>query len=107
MDPHPARPTPADPAAGPVTSSPHDETSGLSERDLAILELEKQWWKYPGAKVSHIHEQFEMTETRYYQLLDHLLDQPAAAAVEPQLVARLRRLRDARRSQRSARREGR
>ncbi|HEX7354257.1 MAG TPA: DUF3263 domain-containing protein, partial [Mycobacteriales bacterium] len=44
--------------------------------------------------------------TRYYQILNALIDNPNALAVDPMLVKRLRRLRAARQRQRSARRLG-
>ena len=47
-----------------------------------------------------------MSSTRYYQVLNSLIDNPAALAADPMLVKRLRRLRAARQRQRSARRLG-
>jgi Protein of unknown function (DUF3263) len=79
---------------------------GLSDRDRAILEFERQWWKYAGAKETAVREQFDMSATRYYQVLNALIDRPEALAVDPLLVRRLRRLRAARQRQRSARRLG-
>ncbi len=78
----------------------------LSERDQAILEFERQWWKYAGAKESAVREQFDMSATRYYQVLNSLLDRPEALAHDPMLVRRLRRLRSQRQRQRSAQRLG-
>jgi hypothetical protein len=43
-----------------------------------------------------------MTPTRYYQVLNALVDSPAALATDPLLVKRLRRVRTARRRGRSA-----
>lgn len=76
----------------------------LSERDQAILEFERQRWKYAGAKESAVREQFDMSATRYYQVLNTLIDLPEALAYDPLLVRRLRRLREQRQHQRSARR---
>jgi hypothetical protein len=78
----------------------------LNERDCAILAFERQWWRYSGAKESAVREQFDMSATRYYQVLNALLDEPAAMAYDPLLVKRLRRLRTARQRARSARRLG-
>jgi hypothetical protein len=78
----------------------------LSERDRAVLAFERQWWKYAGAKEQAIRELFEMSATRYYQVLNALLDRPEALAADPMLVKRLRRLRNARQRARSARRLG-
>ena len=78
----------------------------LSERDRQILEFERQWWKYAGAKETAVREKFDMSATRYYQVLNSLIDRPEALAADPLLVRRLRRLRSQRQRQRSARRLG-
>jgi hypothetical protein len=78
----------------------------LSERDQEILAFERLWWKYAGAKEQAIRDQFGMSATRYYQVLNVLIDRPQALAFDPLLVKRLRRLRAARQRQRSARRLG-
>lgn len=78
----------------------------ISERDRQILDFERHWWKYAGAKETAIREQFDMSTTRYYQVLNALIDSPEALAADPLLVRRLRRLRAARQRQRSARRLG-
>ncbi len=80
--------------------------SGLSERDLAILAFERQWWKYAGAKEQAIRDLFAMSATRYYQVLNALIDTPEALVADPMLVKRLRRLRATRQRTRSARRLG-
>ena len=82
------------------------EQPGLSDRDAAILEFERQWWKYSGAKETAVREKFDMSATRYYQVLNALIDRPEALEADPLLVRRLRRLRAARQRQRSARRLG-
>jgi hypothetical protein len=78
----------------------------LSDRDREILEFERQWWKYAGAKETAVREKFDMSSTRYYQVLNALIDRPEALAADPLLVRRLRRLRSERQRQRSARRLG-
>jgi len=87
-----------------------DEASGqpsaLSDRDGEILEFERHWWKYAGAKETAVREKFDMSSTRYYQVLNALIDRPEALEADPLLVRRLRRLRAARQRQRSARRLG-
>ena len=80
--------------------------TALTERDRDILAFERQWWKFAGAKESAIREHFDMSSTRYYQVLNALLDRPEALEADPLLVRRLRRLRAARQRQRSARRLG-
>lgn len=79
-------------------------TSDLTDLDRAILDFEAQRWRYAGAKEQAIRDQFDMTATRYYQVLARLLDDPAALAHNPQLVNRLRRVRDRRQRERTARR---
>ena len=78
----------------------------LSERDQAILAFERSWWEFAGAKEQAVREKFDMSATRYYQVLNALLDSEAALAFDPLLVKRLRRLRMARQRARSARRLG-
>jgi hypothetical protein len=75
---------------------------GLSELELRILDFERQWWRYAGAKESSIKELFDLTPPKYYQLLNNLIDRPEALLASPMLVKRLRRLREARTSSRSA-----
>jgi Protein of unknown function (DUF3263) len=83
-----------------------DATASLSDRDREILDFERQWWKYAGAKETAVREKFDMSSTRYYQVLNALIDRPEALEADPLLVRRLRRLRSARQRQRSARRLG-
>ena len=75
---------------------------GLSELELRILDFERQWWRYAGAKESSIKELFDLTPPKYYQLLNNLIDRPEALVSQPMLVKRLRRLREARTEARSA-----
>ena len=79
---------------------------GLSERDEQVLAFERQWWKYAGAKEQAIRELFDMSSTRYYQVLNALIDRPDALEFDPMLVKRLRRMRASRQRARSARRLG-
>lgn len=83
-----------------------DLGSELTERDSAILSFERHWWKYAGAKEQAIRDQFDMSATRYYQILNALIDRGDALAHDPLLVKRLRRLRATRQRNRSARRLG-
>ena len=89
------------------TNSHSDEASmSLSDRDRAILEFERQWWKYAGAKEQAIRDLFDMSATRYYQIINTLIDSPEALAFDPMLVKRMRRMRASRQKARSARRLG-
>jgi hypothetical protein len=74
----------------------------LTDLERDVLSFERGRWKYAGAKETAIRDRFGLSATRYYQLLNALLDQPEALQHDPQLVLRLRRLRD----QRAARRAG-
>jgi hypothetical protein len=99
---------PAEPAAGEDVDSgagvdiprqraaPAADQTGLTEREQAILTFERKWWKHAGAKEQAIRDAFDLSATRYYQLLNGLLDNPAALAFEPVVVSRLRRLRSTR-----------
>ncbi len=93
-----------DAARAPLTAQ--EVGSSLSDRDRRILEFERQWWKYAGAKEQAIRDLFEMSGTRYYQILNGLIDDPHAMAFDPMLVKRLRRMRASRQRARSARRLG-
>jgi len=80
--------------------------AGLTEREAEILAFERQWWKYAGAKETAVRDLFDMSATRYYQVLNALIDRPEALVADPMLVKRLRRLRATRQRTRSARRLG-
>lgn len=83
----------------------HDDFD-LEERGQAILDFEREWWKYAGAKEQAIREAFDLSPTRYYQLLNRIIDDEEALAYDPMLVKRLRRMRAARQRQRAAKRLG-
>ena len=76
--------------AAPIESA---QSGALSQRDREILAFERQWWKYAGAKEQAIKDLFDMSATRYYQVLNALIDRPESLAADPMLVKRLRRLR--------------
>jgi hypothetical protein len=83
-----------------------DATAPLTAREREILAFERQWWKYAGAKEQAVRELFDLSATRYYQVLNALIDRPGALAQDPMLVKRLRRMRHSRQRARSARRLG-
>ncbi|MDK1472466.1 DUF3263 domain-containing protein [Streptomyces sp. 549] len=87
----PAQPAPDHRAGGP---------GALNARDRAVLAVERRGWPGPGAKERAIREQLDISPTRYYQLLNALLDDARALAHDPVTVNRLRRLRDAQRERR-------
>ena len=76
----------------------------LTDRDRAVLDFERGWWLLPTPKGAAIRARLALSPTRYYQLLNVLVDDPAAAAYDPLVVRRLRR---ARQRRRQARVEGR
>lgn len=84
----------------------HSAKPVLGDREQRMLALEREWWKYSGAKEQAIRDLFNLSATHYYQLLNALIDTEAALAHDPMLVKRLRRLRSTRQKTRSARRLG-
>lgn len=90
-----------------VVADPAPEPAdGLTDQDQQILDFERQWWKYAGAKEQAIKELFDMSATRYYQRLNALIDTDGALEHDPMLVKRLRRMRASRQRARTARRLG-
>lgn len=87
-----------------MTMTQTEMTVELTERDREMLALENLWWQYAGAKEAAIRDKFDMTSTRYYQVLNTLIEREAALAFDPLVVRRLRRLRDKHQRSRSARR---
>ena len=78
------------------------QAGNLTDLEVRILEFERQWWRYAGAKESAIKELFDLTPPSYYQLLNNLIDRDDALLAQPMLVKRLRRLREARTTQRTS-----
>ncbi|MFM7623724.1 MAG: DUF3263 domain-containing protein [Actinomycetota bacterium] len=68
----------------------------LSDLEVRILEFERQWWRYAGAKDVGIKQEFNLSAREYYELLNNLIDRQDALAAAPLLIKRLRRLREAR-----------
>jgi Protein of unknown function (DUF3263) len=87
---------PAPREATDAAAPPAAEAPALSDRELQILAFENKWWKHAGAKEQAIRDAFGLSSTRYYQLLNGLLDNPAALVQDPVLIGRLRRLRSTR-----------
>ena len=79
------------------------EHVALTEREAAILAVERQWWRYQGMKEQRIRETLAISATRYYQLLNALIDRADALEADPMTVTRLRRLREQRHARRSPR----
>ena len=77
--------------------------AGLSDRDIAILAFERQWWRHPSVKEEAIRAEFGLSAARYYQVLGALVDSPLALAHDPMLIKRLQRMREARAEARARR----
>ena len=73
-----------------------ETSAALSDLEVRILDFERQWWRYAGAKETGIKEQFNISAREYYELLNNLIDREDALAASPLLIKRLRRLREAR-----------
>jgi hypothetical protein len=80
---------------------------GLSELGMRILAFERRGWRSPGVKEQSISDVLGIPATRYYQLLNELIDDPRALQFDPVLVKRLRAQRARRQRMRSPRAEGR
>jgi hypothetical protein len=91
------------PADGSGEVSLQVQPQGLTRREHEMLTFERQWWRRAGAKETAIRDLFGVPPTRYYQVLNALVDRSDALAADPLLVRRLRRLRTARQRQRSVR----
>lgn len=86
-----------------VADAAGGSATGLSDQEQQVLRFERQWWRYAGAKEQAIRDQFGLNATRYYQILNGLLDDPAAMQFDPLLIKRLRRLRESRQRARTSR----
>src|SRR5947209_7321714 len=78
----------------------------LSQRSRDIIDFERTWRALPGTKAQAIRDRFGMSDSRYYQLLNDVLDEPGVAAYDPLVVKRLRRHRERRRRARFDRQYG-
>ncbi|MBT2378595.1 hypothetical protein AMK21_11605 [Streptomyces sp. CB00316] len=81
-------------------AEPEPAAPGLSDRDRALLALERRSWAGPGAKERAIREELGISPVRYFQLLNALIEDERALREDPVTVNRLRRLRAARRERR-------
>jgi hypothetical protein len=75
----------------------------LTDRDRAILDLERTWWSRAGSKAAAIQSQIGVSPTWYYRLRAELMSSAEAEAYDPLVVRRLRR---SQRNRRRARIEG-
>jgi hypothetical protein len=86
-----------------MDASPLEE---LDDRSRRILDFERTWWQGTAPKERAVRELFDLSTARYHQLLNAIIERPEAIAYDPMLVRRLRRLREARRRKRFARKLG-
>lgn len=77
----------------------------LNDRDRAVLDFERGAWGISGPKEAAIRRDLGLSSTRYYQMLNRLIDSRAAYDYDPLLVRRLRRRREQRRRRRILGRE--
>lgn len=75
----------------------------LTERERRILQFAGRHYREPGRREQAIRDQFDLSATRYYQLLGALIDRPEALGYAPVTVGRLRALREMRRDARAGR----
>lgn len=75
----------------------------LNTRDRKVLDFEEQWPGHTGPKESAIRAAFRWTPARYYQILNAVLDKPAALAHNPILVKRMLEARNTRTEKRASR----
>jgi hypothetical protein len=69
----------------------------MTDADVQLLDFEHHHPMQTGTKDVLIREVFDCSPTLYHQRLNVLLDDPEALVYNPQMVNRLRRLRDRRR----------
>ena len=81
-------------------AAPDDQS--LTAEQRAILDFERQWWRYTGGKALEIEHQLEMTTAAYYRELNEIIDLPGALEHDPTLVRRLQRARALRRRRRAS-----
>lgn len=83
-----------------MTATPADELSELAKH---VLSFEHERARHDRTKEAEIRIEFDMSPARYYQVLNRVIDSPAALAYDPLLVSRLQRLRSARTTARATR----
>ncbi len=69
----------------------------LTERDRAIIEFERTYWAQDESKETLIRDRFDLSTTRYYELLSDVIDSDEAYELDPLVIKRLRNRRVRRR----------
>lgn len=70
---------------------------GLTERERAIVDFEREWWLHGGRKDDVIRARFTCAPSSYYRALLAVIERDDAVEYDPLTVKRLRRRRDERR----------
>lgn len=73
----------------------------LTRAQMELLEFERATWASAGRRDAALVERFGHSPIRHAQILNRLIDTPAALEYDAQLVNRLRNLRDQRRAART------
>jgi hypothetical protein len=63
----------------------------LSVRHREMLAFEAQWWRHEVNRPTAVRQLFGLTEQRYQQIMNVIIEWPQALAHDPLLVRRLRR----------------
>jgi hypothetical protein len=83
------------------------DNAAFTDDHRAMLDFEATAAGMPhGRKEDLIRQKFNMTSIRYHQVINSLIDHPAALEHNPQLINRLSRIRDKKRVNRSAKQKG-
>lgn len=73
--------------------------AGLTDEERAVVDFERNWWVSPTqrTKQESIRTALGLSPTRYYAVLETLVERREALEYDPLLMRRLRRRRDQRR----------
>jgi len=63
--------------------------STIAPRHSRLLEFEREWRAHNAAKEDAIRREFSLSAARHYQVLDVVIDSPAAVRYDPMLVGQL------------------
>ncbi len=85
------------PAAQPAPAPGAASAGPFTAAELELLHFEDRTWISAGVKETAIRDELQMSATRYYQLLNQLLNRPETLRQFPGLVSRLDRMRTRRR----------
>lgn len=75
---------------------PRRRASGLSSRDKAVIDLERQWGQAPGAqdlKLEAAYRDLGLSPSGYALILRGLIDDPLAYQYDRETLTRLRSMR--------------